>query len=71
MTLKNWIFSQGEPQIMDYLTQMYKLFPIMASVYALKFSAQWLWNMYNEVTAKIDAGDLELLPEVSKNILQL
>ncbi|XP_065349272.1 probable peroxisomal acyl-coenzyme A oxidase 1 [Cloeon dipterum] len=55
---------QSEPQIMDYLTQMYKLFPYIATVYALKFSAQWLWNMYNDVTAKIDAGDLELLPEL-------
>jgi len=50
---------------MDYQTQMYKLFPIIATVYALKFSSQWLWNMYNDVTAKIDAGDLELLPEVT------
>lgn len=56
--------SEPEPQILDYVTQQHKLFIGIAAVHAFKLSAEWLWNMYNNVTAELDAGDLERLPEV-------
>jgi hypothetical protein len=58
------ICSEPEPQILDYLTQQYKLFPVLAACFAVRFNAMWLWNMYNNVTAELEDGDLDRLPEV-------
>lgn len=49
---------------MDYVTQQYKLFPAIATVFAIKSSATWLWDVYNNVTKDLDQGDLDKLPEV-------
>ena len=46
------------------MTQQYKLFPNLATSFALRFNAIWLWNMYNSVTAELEEGDLDRLPEV-------
>lgn len=59
-------FSEPEPQIMDYVTQQYKLFPNLAACYAFRISADWIWDMYNNVSAELDQGELERLPEVCK-----
>ncbi|XP_026758677.2 probable peroxisomal acyl-coenzyme A oxidase 1 [Galleria mellonella] len=56
--------NEPEPQILDYLTQQHKLLIGVASVHAFRLNADWLWNMYNNVTAELDAGDLERLPEL-------
>lgn len=53
---------------MDYVTQQYKLFPNLAACYALRLSADWIWEMYNNVTAELDQGELERLPEVCKDL---
>lgn len=58
-------YSEPEPLIMEYQTQQYKLFPAIASVFALNFSATWLWDVYNSVSSDLEHGDLEKLPEVS------
>ncbi|XP_032663048.1 probable peroxisomal acyl-coenzyme A oxidase 1 isoform X2 [Odontomachus brunneus] len=55
---------EPEPQIMDYVTQQYKLFPNLAACYAFRISADWIWDMYNNVTAELDQGELERLPEL-------
>ncbi|XP_028031521.1 probable peroxisomal acyl-coenzyme A oxidase 1 [Bombyx mandarina] len=55
---------EPEPQILDYVTQQHKLFVGIASVHAFKLSANWLWNMYNNVTAELESGDMERLPEL-------
>lgn len=57
-------FSEPEPQIIDYVTQQHKVFPYISTVFAFKFSASWLWDMYNSVTGELDAGDLDRLPEL-------
>ncbi|PSN37344.1 putative peroxisomal acyl-coenzyme A oxidase 1 [Blattella germanica] len=57
---------EPEPQIMDYLTQQYKLFPNLATCFALRFNANWLWNMYNNVTSELEEGDLDRLPETCR-----
>ncbi|XP_050343192.1 probable peroxisomal acyl-coenzyme A oxidase 1 [Nymphalis io] len=56
--------NEPEPQILDYLTQQHKLLIGIASVYAFRTSADWLWLMYNNVTAELEAGDMERLPEL-------
>lgn len=53
-----------EPQILDYVTQQYKLFPLLAACFAFHYSADWIWNMYNNVTEDIDKGQLGNLPEL-------
>lgn len=49
---------------MEFQTQQYKLFPAIATVFAIKSSATWLWDVYNSVTKDLDQGDLDKLPEV-------
>ncbi|XP_029040875.1 probable peroxisomal acyl-coenzyme A oxidase 1 [Osmia bicornis bicornis] len=53
-----------EVQILDYVTQQYKIFPNMAACFAFRMAAEWIWNMYNTVTAELDQGDLDKLPEL-------
>lgn len=67
MLQDNFVFSEPEPQIMDYRTQQYKLFPNIAAVWCYRMGALWLWNMYNNVTAELESGDLDRLPEVTHN----
>ena len=53
-----------EVQILDYVTQQYKIFPNLAACFAFRMAADWIWNMYNTVTAELDQGDLDKLPEL-------
>ncbi|CAH0562110.1 unnamed protein product [Brassicogethes aeneus] len=53
-----------EPQIIDYVTQQYKLFPYIAMSFAFQYSASWLWDIYNNVTGELESGQLENLPEL-------
>ncbi|CAG9855181.1 unnamed protein product [Phyllotreta striolata] len=55
---------QPEPQIMDYLTQQYKLFPNIAACFAFQYAANWLWDTYNNVTGELETGQLDNLPEL-------
>jgi hypothetical protein len=57
-------FRDPEPQILDYRTQQYKLFPCLAASFAIRCAAIWLWNMYKDVVSELAGGDLERLPEV-------
>jgi len=56
---------EREPQILDYQTQQYKLFPVIAMILVYKSAATWLWDEYNTVTSELERGDLEHLPEVN------
>lgn len=53
-----------EPQILDYVTQQHKLFPLIATCFAIHYSAAWIWDMYNNVTEDINKGQLDNLPEL-------
>jgi len=57
---------EREPQILDYQTQQYKLFPVIATCIVYKLAAKWLWDRYSTVTSELGQGDLENLPEVNK-----
>ncbi|XP_026319430.1 probable peroxisomal acyl-coenzyme A oxidase 1 [Hyposmocoma kahamanoa] len=56
--------NEPEPQILDYVTQQHKLLIGIASVHAFRLSADWIWTMYNNVTAELETGDMERLPEL-------
>lgn len=49
---------------MDYVTQQNKLFPYIATCYAFQFVANWLWDVYNNITNELESGQLDNLPEV-------
>ncbi|GJQ68204.1 hypothetical protein Trydic_g10752 [Trypoxylus dichotomus] len=53
-----------EPQILDFVTQQYKLFPQISTYFALHHSGLWLWDMYNNVTSELESGQLDRLPEL-------
>ncbi|XP_046383473.1 probable peroxisomal acyl-coenzyme A oxidase 1 [Ischnura elegans] len=59
-----YVPGEREPQIIDYRTQQYKLFPHLATCFAMKFAAGWIWDMYNNVSSEIEEGDLDKLPEL-------
>jgi hypothetical protein len=56
--------SEPEPQIMDHVTQQYKVIPNIARSIIYKVTADYLWDLYNQVTGELDAGNLDRLPEV-------
>lgn len=55
---------EPEAQIINYITQQHKIFPNLAACFAFRMAADWIWNMYNNVTAELDQGELDRLPEL-------
>lgn len=53
-----------EPQILDYQTQQYKLFPLLATAYAFTYVGQYMKDTYQRISGDITAGDFSELPEV-------
>ena len=49
---------------MDYQTQQYKLFPMIATAYAFLFAGTRLRNIYFQTNSDIQHGNIEMLPEV-------
>lgn len=58
------LFSEPEPQILDFQTQQYKLFPLLATAYAFHFVGQYIKETYLRINESIGQGDLSELPEV-------
>ncbi|KAF4520518.1 hypothetical protein B566_EDAN004799 [Ephemera danica] len=54
----------GEPQILDYQTQQYKLLPYLAFTYAFRFSSQRIMELYEKFIGNVEKGDVSLLPEL-------
>lgn len=55
---------EPEPQILDYQTQQYKLFPLLATAYAFHFVGAYIKTTYQRISGDISTGDLSELPEV-------
>ncbi|XP_069785100.1 peroxisomal acyl-coenzyme A oxidase 1 isoform X3 [Narcine bancroftii] len=53
-----------EPQILDYQTQQYKLFPLLATAYAFCFVGNFMRDMYHRITGDMNDGDYSQLPEL-------
>ncbi|XP_078081425.1 peroxisomal acyl-coenzyme A oxidase 1 isoform X1 [Mustelus asterias] len=53
-----------EPQIMDYQTQQYKLFPLLVTAYAFRFVGSFMREMYHRITGDMNDGDYSQLPEL-------
>jgi acyl-CoA oxidase len=61
--------SAEEPQIIEYQTQQYKLFPFLATAYAYWFAGRKLRKAYVQAYEEIMKGDAKSLPEVWYNTL--
>ncbi|XP_029456328.1 peroxisomal acyl-coenzyme A oxidase 1 isoform X1 [Rhinatrema bivittatum] len=55
---------EPEPQILDYQTQQYKLFPLLATAYAYQFVGAYMTETYHRITGDINEGNLSELPEL-------
>ncbi|XP_047614844.1 peroxisomal acyl-coenzyme A oxidase 1 isoform X2 [Phacochoerus africanus] len=55
---------EPEPQILDYQTQQYKLFPFLATAYAFQFVGAYTKETYHRINENIRQGDLSGLPEL-------
>lgn len=55
---------EPEPQILDYQTQQYKLFPLLATAYAFTFVGQYMGQTYHRITEDINQGDFSEMPEL-------
>ena len=53
-----------EPQILDYQTQQYRLFPLLATAYSLQLAGKFMFSTYLEINEQIERGNLEALPEL-------
>ncbi|XP_067860478.1 peroxisomal acyl-coenzyme A oxidase 1 isoform X2 [Heptranchias perlo] len=53
-----------EPQILDYQTQQYKLFPLLATAYAFRFVGNFMRDTYHRITGDMNDGDYSQLPEL-------
>jgi len=51
-----------EKQVLDYLSQQYRLLPQMASAYAMYFTGRWMSDMFTKLNADFARGDFSLLP---------
>ncbi|ELW68301.1 Peroxisomal acyl-coenzyme A oxidase 1 [Tupaia chinensis] len=54
---------EPEPQILDFQTQQYKLFPLLATAYAFQFVGAYMKETYHRINEGIGQGDLSELPE--------
>ncbi|XP_035516550.1 peroxisomal acyl-coenzyme A oxidase 1 isoform X1 [Morone saxatilis] len=55
---------EPEPQILDYQTQQYKLFPLLAMAYGFTFVGQYMSQTYQRISGDINEGDFSELPEL-------
>ncbi|XP_072259321.1 peroxisomal acyl-coenzyme A oxidase 1 [Pyxicephalus adspersus] len=53
-----------EPQILNFQTQQYKLFPLLATAYAFNFVGSYMSQTYHRITGDIQQGNLSELPEL-------
>ncbi|XP_057197918.1 peroxisomal acyl-coenzyme A oxidase 1 isoform X2 [Triplophysa rosa] len=55
---------EPEPQILDYQTQQYKLFPLLATAYAFRIVGQYINATHHRITGDINEGDFSGMPEL-------
>ena len=64
ITFFDFCFSEPEVQIIDFVTQQYKLFPPLAFVLAVCYASRALEKEYLEVAKSIEKGNVDTLPMV-------
>ena len=65
-TLLSLSFCSGpEPQVLDYVTQQYRLFPVLCQAYAFSAVGLELRDLYYSFNYDIQQGNVGLLADVS------
>lgn len=59
-----YFYRGEEAQIIDYQTQQYRLFPLLATSYAMYFAGRFMYDFYLKTTAEIEGGNLDSMPQV-------
>ncbi|CAG0897403.1 unnamed protein product [Darwinula stevensoni] len=54
----------GEVQILDFVTQQWKLFPALATAFGIHFGFQYVMEQYHQVNEHVNNGDLDTLPQL-------
>lgn len=60
----NFKQSSQEVQIIDYVTQQYKLFPNLAASLVFKIMFEYVWEIFNRVRLELSNNNYKRLPEV-------
>jgi len=60
--------SDPEPQVVEFQTQQYRLFPMLATAYAYWFAGQKLLKAYHAFQDELKKGSSSSLPEVCSQI---
>ena len=55
---------ESEIQVLDYMTQQHRLFPLLATAYAYRFLGVWMDQLYSDVMERLERKDFSTLPEV-------
>ncbi|KNC54603.1 Acox1 protein [Thecamonas trahens ATCC 50062] len=55
---------EAETPILDYTMQQYRVLPLVATAYALKFTGLWMESLHDTLVAQMADGNFELLAEV-------
>ena len=55
---------ESEIQVLDYMTQQHRLFPLLATAYAYRFLGVWMDQLYSDVMDRLERKDFSTLPEV-------
>jgi hypothetical protein len=61
----NFHFRGEEPQVIDYQTQQEKLFPLLASTYALYFTGDVMLMEYMRINADMEKGIFDEMAAVN------
>lgn len=56
--------NEPEVKVLDHVTQQMKLFPVISKAIVFKLTADYLWEMYDQVNKELSQGNLERLPEL-------
>lgn len=56
--------TEPELQILDFVTQQYRIFPLIATVFAFHATAKWVWELFTNIEREILEGELTRLPEL-------
>ncbi|RKP04978.1 acyl-CoA dehydrogenase/oxidase [Thamnocephalis sphaerospora] len=53
-----------EPQALDHLMVQYRIIPLIAQTYAMRFTSNWMDQMYNDLMQRLAKGDVSTLADV-------
>jgi acyl-CoA oxidase len=53
-----------EPQALDHIMVQYRIIPLIAQTYAIRFTGIWMRAMYQDLMQRLERGDISTLADV-------